>query len=249
MKFTKHDTVRWHDTDCNRCVRPTKILTYMQETAGEHLKTLLMSMDEMRDRLGLAFLLSNISISMYEPLYADDEIDIQTWVCDSKGLSYNRCFSIFKEGRVVAEASSVWGLLDLNAHRLLRAEESPFEAEAEPSVMLKLPRRLRVPKLEEMELVGTRPIVYSDIDYNGHMNNTHYPDLFCDFTPDICKSSIRGMMLSFVHEGKYGHVLKVYRAKTEGGYLFRTVDEDGVTCTEALVMTDVNGEEHATKDA
>ena len=237
MKFTKHYTVRWHDTDCNRCVSPTKILTYMQETAGEHLKTLLMSMDDLRDRLGLAFLLSSISISSYEPLYADDEIDVQTWVCDSKGLSYNRCFCILKDGRCVAEASSVWGLLDLRSHRLLRANESPFEAEAEEPVSPALSRRLRVPKIEEMDLIGERAIVYSDIDYNGHMNNTHYPDLFCDFTPDICNVRVNGMMLSFLHEGKFGHVLKVYRAKTDAGYLFRTVDEDGITCTEALVVT------------
>ncbi|MBQ8309477.1 MAG: hypothetical protein IJX80_00505 [Clostridia bacterium] len=238
MKFTKHYTVRWHDTDCNRCVRPTKILMYMQETAGEHLKSLLMSMDDMRDRLGLAFLLSSISVSIYEPLYADDEIDVQTWVCESRGLGYNRCFCIIRNGKTVAEASSVWGLLDLRTHRLLRADESPFEAKPDAAVALDLPRRLRMVRIEEMEAVGERTIVYSDIDYNGHMNNTHYPDLFCDFTPDICQSRVCAMMLSFLHEGTFGHTLKIYRKKTENGYLFRTVDGEGVTCTEALLRTE-----------
>ena len=235
MKFTKHYTVRWHDTDCNRCVTPTKILTYMQETAGEHLKSLLMSMDELRDKKGLAFLLSSISISIYEPLYADDEIDVQTWVCESRGLSYNRCFCILRDGKVMAEASSVWGLMDLQAHRLLKADESPFEAEPEPAVTLDLPRRLRMVRIEEMESVGERKIVYSDIDYNGHMNNTHYPDLFCNFTPDICQSRVCAMVLSFLHESAFGHTLTIYRKRTDGGYLFRTVDEAGITCTEALL--------------
>ena len=69
MKFSQHYTIKWHDTDLNRTVTPSHLLAYMQETAGEHLKSLLMSLDEMRDRLGLAFLLSSISISIDAPLF------------------------------------------------------------------------------------------------------------------------------------------------------------------------------------
>ena len=238
MKFTKHYTVRWHDTDCNRCVTPSQILTYMQETAGEHLKSLLMSMDDLRDKMGLAFLLSNISIAIYAPMYADDEINVSTWVCESRGLSYNRCFSIIRDNVVVAEAFSVWGLLDLKTHRLLKTEESPFYAEEGPTVVLDLPRRLRPGHIEEMESVGERKIVYSDIDYNGHMNNTRYPNLFCDFTPDICRVRVSALMLSFLHESAYGNTLKIYRKKTEDGYMFRTVNEAGDACTEAFLRTE-----------
>ena len=202
------------------------------------MKSLLMSMDDLRDKRGLAFLLSSISVAMYEPLYADDVIEVQTWVCESRGLSYNRCFCIIKNGKTVAEASSVWGLLDLNTRRLLRADESPFEAEPEAAVVLDLPKRLRVPRIEELECVGTRRIVYSDIDYNGHMNNTHYPDLFCDFTPDICQSRVSAFMLSFVHESAFDHELKIYRKRAEDGYLFRTVDENGTGCTEAFLRVE-----------
>ncbi|MBQ7336502.1 MAG: hypothetical protein IJW92_08535 [Clostridia bacterium] len=239
MKFTQHYTVKWHDTDVNRRVRPAQLLMYMQETAGAHFSHEAMSLDEMRDTKGLAFLLSSISICIYDALYAYDEIDVQTWVCEGRGLSYNRCFCILRNGQVVAEAASVWALLDLNTHRLLKAEEEPFHIEPENNLQLvTLPKRLRVPALEHMELAGERQIVYSDIDYNGHMNNTHYPDLFCDYTPDICGKSVTGMMFSFLHEASYGHVLKVYRMETEDGYLFRTVDENGTVCTDAFLRTE-----------
>ncbi|MBE6588758.1 MAG: hypothetical protein E7643_01140 [Ruminococcaceae bacterium] len=238
MKFSQHYTVKWHDTDLNRCVTPSAILMYMQETAGEHLKSLLFSMDELRDRMGLAFLLSSISIYIHEPLYADDEIDVQTWVCESRGLSYNRCFCILRDGKTIAEASSVWGLLDIANHRLLKADESPFKAEPEAPCQLPLPRRLQVLRTEDMEEAGDRRIVYSDIDYNGHMNNTHYPNLLCDFTPDICKRRVKGLMLSFLHEAAYGHTLRVYRGESADGLRFRIVDADGTLCTEALLCTE-----------
>ncbi len=238
MEFSKHYTVKWHDTDLNRCVTPSSILTYMQETAGEHLKTLVCSLDELRDGRGLAFLLSSISIFVYEPLYADDEIEVQTWVCEGRGLSYPRSFRILRKGKTVAEANSVWGLLDIKNRRLLHANESPFEAVPGEACALPLPRRLRVLKSEEMEAAGERRIVYSDVDYNGHMNNTHYPNLLCDFTPDICSRRVKGLVLSFLHEAAYGHTLRVLRRETEDGLRFRIVDTDGTLCTEALLVTE-----------
>ena len=90
-----------------------------------------------------------------------------------------------------------------------------------------------------MELVGERKIVYSDIDYNRHMNNTHYPDMLCDFTPEIRSHRAIGFTLSFLHEAAFGHTLKVYRAERgEGEYYFRTVNEEGNTCLEALLLTE-----------
>ena len=243
MKFSKHYTVKWHDTDLNRCVTPSQLLVYMQETAGDHLKSLLMSMDEMRDKLGLAFLLSSISVSIYAPLYANDEIEVQTWVCESRGLSYDRCFSVLRGGETVADATSVWGLLDLSTRKLLRVSDSPFSAEPENACVLDLPRRLRMVRTEEMEVAGDRRIVYSDVDYNGHMNNTHYPNMLCDFIPEIERRRVVGMNLSFLHEAAYGHTLDVYRAEEGDTQYFRTVDEDGTVCLEAAVMTELTDEQ------
>ncbi len=238
MKFTQHYTVKWHDTDSNRCVRPTCLLMYMQETANLQLADAGVSLDALRDEKGLAFLLSSISIRIYEPLHTGDEIDVQTWVCEGSGLRYNRCFRILHGEKVAVEASSVWGLMNLREHRLMRAEEAPYDLEAEPILELDLPRRLHLPKREEMEEVGKRRIVYSDIDYNGHMNNTHYPDLFCDFTPDICNRRITGMMFSFLHEAAFGHTLNILRSENADGFLFRTVNEEGIVCTEALMCSE-----------
>ena len=42
----------------------------------------------------------------------------------------------------------------------------------------------------------------------------------------------------FLHEGTYGHTLKVYRQVSDGGCYFRTVDEDGVSCLEAVLLTE-----------
>ncbi len=245
MIFTRQEIVKWHDTDLNRRMRPSQMLMYLQECANHQLEAAGVSLDRLRDERGLAFLLSSISMRIYAPLTTGDRIDVQTWVAPSRGLRFNRGFRILHEGRTVVEASSVWGLMDLHARKLVHAENAPYELEPEPLPVLDLPSRLPPMHADGMERAGERTIVYSDADYNGHMNNTHYPDLFCDFTPDIARVRVSGLMLSFLREATLGHTLTVLRAPAENGYLFRTCDADGGVCTDARIFTEPIDEKNA----
>ena len=239
MKYCEHYTVKWHDTDANRMVTPSHILAYMQETANRHLASNGMTLDQLRDRYGLAFLLSRITMQIYLPLHADEEITVQTWVCDSRGLSFLRCFRILRDEDVVAEAYSVWALLSLSEQKLMPVTAFPYQIEPDPVLEGAITARVKMLPLSQMESAGSRKIVYSDIDYNGHMNNTHYPNMLCDFIPSIRDLRVTGMTLSFLHEAAFGHVLDVRRAVGEDGALFfRTLNEDGVVCLEARVLTE-----------
>ena len=237
MKHTEHYTVKWHDTDVNRRVRPSQILMYMQETANLQLERNMCNLDRLRDERGLAFLLTRVAIRIYHPLWTHEEIDVQTWVCDGHGLAFDRCFRILRGDEVVAEAFSVWALMELGSQKLLRRDQFSYPFPGDEPLKLDLPLRFRVPHVEEMLLAGHRSIVYSDIDYNGHMNNTRYPDMLCDFTPEICDRQITGVVLSYLHEAAFGKTLAVYRKDNGEEHLFRTVDEDGNTCLEARLLT------------
>ena len=236
MKFTQQYSIKWHDTDANRQARPSALVTYLQETANEHLIHIGISLDELRDRYGLAFILGSISVCSYEPLFSGDAIAVETWTCGERGFRHNRCFRVLREGKTIAEAISVWALIRLSDGSLVKVEDMPYHIEPEePITLSRVPVRLKMPPIEEMEQAGTRRIVYSDIDYNGHMNNTRYPDMLCDFVPEMRESRMTGMVLSYRKEAAFEHTLRVFRAKTEDGYLICTVDEEGSICTEAFV--------------
>lgn len=236
MKFTANYKIKWHDTDSNRRVRPSQVMMYMQETANLHLAAYAMNLDRLRDEKGLAFLLSRATVQLYLDLHDGDEITVSTWICDSRGLSFNRCFAIYRGEELVAEAFTVWGLLDLKEHKLLRTQQFTYPFDGDVTLQLPIPSRVHLPSAMVLEEAGERRIGYSDIDYNRHMNNTHYPDMLCDFTPDILNRRVRGFTLSYLHEATYGHTLRVLRGETEGGYFFRTVDGDGTVCLEALLL-------------
>ena len=238
MKFSIDYTTRWHDTDAQRNVRPSAILVYMQETSNRHVAHSGMSLDALRDEKGLAFILSKIRIAYNRPLKAFEDITVDTFTCPSRGFSSIRGFRILSRGEVVAEADTTWALVDINNKKLCRMEESGYIFDDEPALSLDIPSRTRAPSDVQMTEIGKRAIVYSDLDYNMHMNNTRYPDMLCDFLPIEKVERIKGMTLSYLHEAAYGDTLTILCGEKDGTYYFRTVSSDGTICLEAVVVTE-----------
>lgn len=232
MKWSEHYRVNTHDCDFSGFVRPSLIQRYMQETANMQMKHEGPSNEELRE-MDMAFLLSRINVSMYNPLFAGDEIEVTSWGCESHGVSFNRCYRIERGNDIIAEAASVWGLIGISDHRIVRVGAVEMHFGIDEPLEIDAPR-VRIPRGLQLSLVGERQIVYSDIDANHHMNNTNYPDMFCDFIPDMEGRRVTDMAISYIHEAPLGELLKVYTAYSDGVYYFRTVrSSDGQVNAEA----------------
>ena len=241
MIYQEKLTTRWHDTDATLAVRPSQTLVYMQEMAFNHLNSVGRNLDRLRYDEGLAFILTRLTLRFCQTLAPAETITAQTWVCEGKGLNFPRCFRLVKEdGEVAAEAVSSWVLIDLNSHLPVRAKDFDYGFLPEEPLDFATPRRFVLP--DEMFELGSRRIVYSDIDYNGHMNNTRYPDMVCDYLPDGTVPRIRMMHLEFAKEAKHGATLRVLRGQRtaetgETVYLVQTFNEQGELCLAAEVWT------------
>ena len=235
MKFSIDYQTRWHDTDANRLVRPSALLVYMQETSNRHVASTGISLDELRDTKNLAFILSRIRIAIHRRPRAFEDIRVETWTVEPRGYSSIRCFRILSGEEVLCEADSVWALVNTEDKRLCKFDETPYEFENEEPLILDVPSRTRAPLSVELTEVGKRDILYSDLDYNMHMNNTKYPDMLCDYMPMEDVDKIRSITLSYLNEAAFGKTVSILRGKTDGAYYFRTVNGDGVTCLEAVV--------------
>lgn len=239
MKLTKDYIVRWHETNANREMTPSAILTLMQETTNAHMQQMYPCLEDFRDLKRQAFILSKVYLRFFEPIASYDEIKVSTWTgIESRGFTFWRSFSVEKDGRRVADALTYWALIDLDAGKLLpvSAFESTFVDE--PSVEIEMPRRVKFPVECELQLVGVKKIGYSDIDYNSHMNNTHYPNMLVDFLPSPEKLRVKEMMLSFVLGSNYNEEINIFRAQDGNKFFFRTVNGDEKTCLEAEIITE-----------
>ena len=239
MYYSKHYTTKWHDTDPDGIMRPSALLVYMQETANLQCREYGMDLTDLHHVEGKGFLLSRIMLRSFAPLHAYEEIEVRTWCVDTKGYTFIRCFSVHRGGQTVALAISHWALVDIRDGKMLRTSDfrRDFPYGELPDESL-LPRRLRIPPTTVMEAVGERRIVYSDLDFNNHMNNTKYPDMICDFLPDMGGKRVTTLSLSYLREAAYGDTLTVSRTAVENGYLLRTTRPDGAVCLEAEIGID-----------
>lgn len=239
MYYSKQYTTKWHDTDPDGIVRPTPLLVYMQETANHQCRDWGTDLDKLHREEGLGFLLSRIMIRVDAPLHAYEDIEVRTWCGESKGLTFLRSFSIHRGDELIATALSHWALMDIRNKKLVRVSE--FQRDFPMGDMpdeATLPRKVRIPSSLPMEAVGERRIVYSDVDFNRHMNNTKYPDMVCDYLPDMAGKWVRSLSLSYMREAAFGDTLTVSRTRAEGDgetYLLRTTRPDGAVCLEAEV--------------
>jgi acyl-ACP thioesterase len=215
----------------------------MQETANRQCEDSGLPLDWLRDEHGLAFILGAISLNIKKPLYAYEDIEVRTWCKEAKSYIFNRYFEIVRGGEVIAEAATTWVLIDLNKKTMVRADHYDvfngrfyYDDPVDPAT---LPKKARVPKELEMSEVGKRRIVYSDIDYNMHMNNTRYPDMLCDYIEELSSTEspmrIKSLSLSYLKESPLGATLTVLRSVLdENGTLYvRTTNEQGETCLGA----------------
>ena len=239
MKLTKDYIVRWHETNANREMTPSAILTLMQETTNTHMQQMYPCLEDFRDQKRQAFILSKVYLRFFEPISSYDDIKVSTWTgSESRGFTFWRSFSVERDGRCVADALTHWALVDLEAGKLLPVSAFENTFVDETSVDIEMPRRVKFPADKELELVGTKKILYSDIDYNSHMNNTHYPNMLVDFLPSPEKLRVKEMMLSFVSGSNYNDEIKIYRAQDDNRFFFRTVNSEGKTCLEAEIVTE-----------
>ena len=238
MKYSQEFVVRWHDTDRHLIATPSAVLTYMQETANTQCEDVGPSLARMRDVDMCGFVVSKLFLRVHKPLFANDRITVNTFVSEPRGFRFYRGFEIFRNGEMVANAVSLWALLDLNTHTLLRGDRVRFGITPEPMPDMGLPTHLRFPEPIE-DCAHDYTVPYFDTDYNGHINNTHYPNLLCGFLPDFAEKTLSTLTLCYVSEARMGETLHAVTScaeeNGETAHYVRTVRADGKTNAEARV--------------
>ena len=238
MKWSGEYTVNANDVDANRIVTVSHILRYMQDAANWQMETDGLSYDELFVNRCLAFVLSKIKLSLYAPIFSHQKLTVESCACPSRGMTFQRCYRILREGMIVAEAISGWALLGVQDKKLHRVSEFGDLYGTDVPLEIDLPVRLKIPEEVQMSLVGERTVEYADIDMNGHMNNTRYPDMLCSYLDSMVGKRVISMTLHFQSEAPYGETLRVYRGVSDGTYYLRTVRENGNTNVEAEILVE-----------
>lgn len=236
--FKLRSYVNVNNVDMNRVARPAGLLREMQECSSRQMAAQRPSYDELLDK-GQALMLSRMDMIIPQEVYLEEPIDVYSWPCPSVRATFLRNYAIYKNGQPAAMISSQWSLVNTQTRKIMKVEDVDFSnytmdeyVDVMPEGKFKISRE----EAEAMEHVAEKKIMLSDIDYNGHMNNTNYVDLLCDYIPELYEGTHRvsSFRIHFSKEAPLGETIQIMRLKeTDGKYLFRTLRSDGDVNVEA----------------
>lgn len=229
-----------YDVLYNKTHKPSSVFKYFQQIAKEDMDAVGLTYEALLEK-GLVFVLAKMKSKFYKPIFSYDDITIKTSHRRVKGVSFIRDYIIIRNGELIGETSSYWVLMDINTRRLAR-----------PAVLdglMNNPVELCSFEIDDriaFEADGNEvfdyeyTVVLSDIDENGHMNNTRYPDICLDAISDISANHfISDIRIDYISESLKSHKLKInhFYSEDNSGYLFSaynsTVDKN---CFSAKII-------------
>ena len=183
MNNTYEETFRLLTRDCDLTGswRPGAILEVMQETAGTHSLLLGCGRDALLEK-GIVWVLSRCELHMSRYPKMGESVLVRTFPVAARRCFFPRYFLFMDAaGNLIGSAGTLWILLDLNTRRMLPSG-APVAGlipdNNDLSVPMNLPATVGI--LQGEEFVTRLLPCYTDLDVNGHVNNTKYADWLCN---------------------------------------------------------------------
>lgn len=239
MSFVFNMEVLAHDIDINRFARPTSIVRYMQETVDRNLLSCHPTYEELLEQ-GLSFVVSRTALEICRPIKEYEKLSIETWATETRSAAFPRSFIVKSGEETVAKALTIWALIDINSHKLIKGSEFSTESYGHgEQIELSVPARFKIPSDVVFSKCGEKKVMYSDIDRNFHMNNTKYFDMLFDYIPEREKVYLSSCIMNYVGEAPLDSNIEIFISKPvnengESVYYFKTII-DGKTNIESKV--------------
>lgn len=184
------------------------------------------------------WVLSRMGIELERMPLEYETMSIRTWISNYNRLSSTRNFELADmEGNIYGCAVSQWCMIDystrmpVDMNTMAKAHEGNMVDCPSPC---ELPRRIRV---VESEPLMQHKVVYSDIDFNRHMNTMRYIDMVFDAMPIEVPEKLEAwrMDLNFMKEARFGDVLSLMAVEADEvrQYEFRNQNAEAL-CRIAL---------------
>jgi acyl-ACP thioesterase len=203
-------TIQPENVDFTLRASVASIISYMLNVAGTDAHRKGFGVEALQGH-SFTWVLSRLAVDINTQPRQYTDIEIDTWVNEFNRLSSTRNFKMRVGEDVVAAGVSQWCMLNMETRQavdmtlLKDVYERAMVAEPSP---IAAPARLR--DIESQASVS-RPVVYSDIDFNRHVNTLRYVDLIFDALPIELIEKNNGIRLdiNFIAEALYGEVMTI----------------------------------------
>lgn len=220
-------TFRFGDCDIYKRASVYSIMKFLTELSGEDYELKGLGHTFLWER-GQTFLVTRMRLEFPRlPEYTETAF-AETWERTVKGPYFYRDYDVrSKDGGQLIIGTSMWLLVDPVSRDILRPaaligglpRENPDHVPCADCKRLKLD-----PSLPPL---GRRPIYYSDLDANGHVNNATYGKIAVDFMPEALRERpVKVMDMTFAMETKPDETIELRGGETEKGFAVQGVVGD-----------------------
>ena len=207
-KYCQDICIPCYDTDQRANLRPAAFMDFAQEIAYWAAHDLGFGYDTLHIH-HTAWVLTRMHIHFEEPLKWRDNVTLYTWHKGASGLFYLRDFDLRdNHGNSRVKATTSWVVIDERTRRMVRPEDLQNlldpEMKVDDAIAEQAPKII-LPKgnpCSESGMTGREHTVsFSDLDINGHTNNSRYVVWAMDCLPvEVTASPVKDLYVNFIKE-------------------------------------------------
>ena len=195
--------------DCFGRLKPSSILYFVQEAAGQHCNLLKVDWNTL-SKQNLFWAVTRHRVQITRLPTRGETITVETWPMPTTKVAFPRSVVAYDEkGKEVFRAISIWVLMDSRSRAMILPGKSGVLVEgALRGNELSIPRAILPAVLKNQDC---RTVRYTQLDRNGHMNNTRYLDWVDDLLPSAFHKAhpVREFSVSYHAEAREGQQIQL----------------------------------------
>ena len=207
--FTQEYEVTDIAVDCYGRMKPSMILFLAQEVAGRHCNLLSVDYDTLAAKR-MFWAVTRHRVQITRMPVRGETIRIETWPMPTTRVAYPRSVIAYDaQGNECFRAISLWVLMDLDKRSMILPGKSGISVVGTlRGLELDTPNGLVAKNLRCHQ---HRSVCFTDLDRNGHMNNTKYLDWISDLLPSQFHENHqpREMTVCYFSESREGQSLQL----------------------------------------
>lgn len=179
---------------------------------------------------GVCFLISRMSARIHRCPHRDETVTFTTWFrkVEDDRFYLRDCEVRAEDGELLVSMSGTWVLLDVKTRSMLGVKDYPgVHSKAFPEKRADAPECKKVIAPENSQMLGERPVYYTDLDINSHINNAVYTRIATDFLPEEYREKkTREYVINFKRETLLGQVLQLRGGAIDNRYVIEGYVDD-----------------------
>ena len=207
--YTEKFTIPHTAVDRYNRLKPSWLLALCQEVAGSHFAILNADRESLEEK-GLFWAVIRTRVEITRLPGPGERITLRTWPMPTTRVAYPRSVVAYDaRGEECFRSVSLWVLMDMDSRNMILPGKSGVEvAGTLRGTELAAPSALPLGKPESL---GSRTVSFTDLDRNGHMNNTRYLDWIWDLLPSAfhARKKVKELTVCYFSEGREGDALEL----------------------------------------